>query len=149
MGQVTHDLPLPAGIRTRRVAGINGLTTHMLEAGDADRPCVLLLHGFPELAYSWRKVMLPLAEAGYYVIAPDQRGYTPGARYDLGMAYLAKDMPAEAAVQLERAVATHPGHVPSLVALGRALQRLEQPVRGIETLQTAARLDPPPGDEID
>ena len=40
-----------------------------------DRPAVLLLHGFPELAYSWRKVMLPLASAGYHVIAPDQRGY--------------------------------------------------------------------------
>ena len=37
--------------------------------------CLLLLHGFPELAYSWRKVMLPLAAAGYHVIAPDQRGY--------------------------------------------------------------------------
>ena len=35
----------------------------------------LLLHGFPELAYSWRKVMPSLAEAGYHVIAPDQRGY--------------------------------------------------------------------------
>jgi pimeloyl-ACP methyl ester carboxylesterase len=50
---------------------------HMLEAGfeDPGRPCVLLLHGFPELAYSWRKVMLPLASAGYHVVAPDQRGY--------------------------------------------------------------------------
>ncbi len=36
---------------------------------------MLLLHGFPELAYSWRKVILPLADAGFYVIAPDQRGY--------------------------------------------------------------------------
>lgn len=69
--------PLPAGIRTRMVGGINGLTMHVLEAGyeTAGRPCVLLLHGFPELAYSWRKVMEPLAEAGYHVIAPDQRGY--------------------------------------------------------------------------
>src|SRR5262249_46667690 len=32
-------------------------------------------HGFPELAYSWRKIMLPLAAAGFHVIAPDQRGY--------------------------------------------------------------------------
>jgi pimeloyl-ACP methyl ester carboxylesterase len=49
----------------------------MLEAGyeTPGRPAVLLLHGFPELAYSWRKVMLPLASAGYHVIAPDQRGY--------------------------------------------------------------------------
>jgi pimeloyl-ACP methyl ester carboxylesterase len=68
---------LPAGIRARFVAGINGLTMHMLEAGfeTPGRPCLLLLHGFPELAYSWRKVMLPLAAAGYHVIAPDQRGY--------------------------------------------------------------------------
>jgi pimeloyl-ACP methyl ester carboxylesterase len=68
---------LPAGIRSRSLPGINGLTVHVLEAGEAgpDRPCLLLLHGFPELAYSWRKVMLPLAAAGYYVLAPDQRGY--------------------------------------------------------------------------
>ena len=67
---------------------------HVLEAGFEDsqsdggnrRPCIVLLHGFPELAYSWRKVMLPLAAAGYHVIAPDQRGYgrTTGwdGRYD-------------------------------------------------------------------
>ncbi len=78
-----QDLPpygnstLPPGIRSRRVANVNGLTVHMLEAGyeTPGRPAVLLLHGFPELAYSWRKVMLPLASAGYHVIAPDQRGY--------------------------------------------------------------------------
>jgi pimeloyl-ACP methyl ester carboxylesterase len=68
---------LPAGIRSRAVTGVNGLTVHMLEAGfeESGRPAVVLLHGFPELAYSWRKVMLPLAAAGYHVIAPDQRGY--------------------------------------------------------------------------
>ena len=50
---------------------------HVLEAGfeTRGRPCVLLLHGFPELAFSWRKVMPALAAAGYHVIAPDQRGY--------------------------------------------------------------------------
>ena len=69
-----HSL-LPAGVRARFVEGVNGLRMHMLEAGDPRKPCLLLLHGFPELAYSWRKVMLPLAEAGFYVIAPDQRGY--------------------------------------------------------------------------
>ncbi len=68
---------IPAGIRSRMVANVNGLTVHMLEAGfeKPDRPAVLLLHGFPELAYSWRKVMLPLAAAGYRAIAPDLRGY--------------------------------------------------------------------------
>ena len=68
---------LPDGVRSRFVDGINGLRVHLLEAGfeTPGRPCLLLLHGFPELAYSWRKIMGPLAAAGYHVIAPDQRGY--------------------------------------------------------------------------
>jgi len=76
---------LPAGIRSRFVNDINGLTMHMLEAGyeGKNRPCVLLLHGFPELAYSWRKVMLPLAEAGFHVVAPDQRGYGRTTGWDV------------------------------------------------------------------
>jgi pimeloyl-ACP methyl ester carboxylesterase len=70
-------LPLPAAIRSRVLPGINGLAMHILEAGHETpgRPCLLLLHGFPELAYSWRKVMPPLAALGYHVVAPDQRGY--------------------------------------------------------------------------
>ena len=84
-------LPLPEGIRSRQVDNGNGLSMHVLEAGfdTPGRPCVLLLHGFPELAYSWRKVMLPLAEAGFHVVAPDQRGYgrTTGWRqgYEAGL----------------------------------------------------------------
>jgi pimeloyl-ACP methyl ester carboxylesterase len=72
-----QNISLPPGIRSRFVPNINGLTVHLLEAGfeSQERPCVVLLHGFPELAYSWRKVMLPLAAAGFHVIAPDQRGY--------------------------------------------------------------------------
>lgn len=68
---------LPAGIRSRFVHDVNGLRIHVLEAGfeTKQRPALLLLHGFPELAYSWRKIMLPLAAAGYHVIAPDLRGY--------------------------------------------------------------------------
>src|ERR1041385_1107672 len=68
---------LPSGIRARFVDDVNGLRMHVLEAGyeTPGRPAVLLLHGFPELAYSWRKVMPSLAAAGYHVIAPDQRGY--------------------------------------------------------------------------
>jgi pimeloyl-ACP methyl ester carboxylesterase len=68
---------LPDGVRSRFVDNINGLRVHVLEAGyeTANRPALLLLHGFPELAYSWRHVMVPLAEAGYHVIVPDVRGY--------------------------------------------------------------------------
>jgi pimeloyl-ACP methyl ester carboxylesterase len=68
---------LGAGIRARFLDPVNGLRLHILEAGyeTPGRPLLVLLHGFPELAYSWRKVMRPLAEAGFHVVAPDQRGY--------------------------------------------------------------------------
>jgi pimeloyl-ACP methyl ester carboxylesterase len=77
---VAEPLPasvLPRGIRARFVNNVNGIRMHVLEAGfeSANRPAVLLVHGYPELAYSWRKVMGPLAAAGYHVIAPDLRGY--------------------------------------------------------------------------
>jgi pimeloyl-ACP methyl ester carboxylesterase len=77
-------IPLARGIRARFVDGINGLRMHVLEAGfeTRGRPCLLLLHGFPELAYSWRKVLPQLAAAGYHVIAPDQRGYGRTSGWD-------------------------------------------------------------------
>ena len=68
---------LPPGVRSRFVDNVNGLRMHVLEAGfeTPGRPALLLLHGYPELAYSWRKIMGPLAAAGYHVFAPDVRGY--------------------------------------------------------------------------
>ncbi|MGY2227832.1 alpha/beta fold hydrolase [Pseudomonas tolaasii] len=74
---VQEEIPLPPGIRARYIEGVNGLTMHVLEAGFSapDRPCIVLLHGFPELAYSWRNVLIGLSEQGFHVIAPDQRGY--------------------------------------------------------------------------
>ena len=54
---------------------VNGVTLRVHQAGDPANPTVVLSHGFPELAYSWRHQMAPLAEAGFHVIAPDQRGY--------------------------------------------------------------------------
>jgi len=62
-------------MRERFLDGVNGLRMRVLEAGDESAPCVLLLHGFPELGYSWRGVMPALAAAGYHAVAPDQRGY--------------------------------------------------------------------------
>ncbi len=83
MAEGVSELPLldgavlPPGIRSRFVPDINGLRVHLLEAGfeQRGRPMVLLLHGFPEIAYSWRKIMPALAAAGFHVVAPDQRGY--------------------------------------------------------------------------
>ena len=73
---------LPSGVRSRYVENNRGLTMHLLEAGAVDAPVVLLLHGFPELAFSWRYVMPRLADAGYRVIAPDQRGYGQTTGWD-------------------------------------------------------------------
>ena len=54
----------------------------VVEAGDRGAPVVVLAHGFPELAYSWRHQIPALAEAGYHVLAPDQRGYGGSSRPD-------------------------------------------------------------------
>ena len=77
-------LPLPPGVSSRYLPDINGMTVHCLEAGHESpgRPVVLLLHGFPELAYSWRRVMPALAAAGYHAVAPDQRGYGRSTGWD-------------------------------------------------------------------
>lgn len=68
---------LPKGVRSRMIQGGNGLDVHILEAGyeSPDRPLALLLHGFPDLAYGWRHLMPILANTGYHVVAPDQRGF--------------------------------------------------------------------------
>ncbi|KAF7319117.1 Epoxide hydrolase hydrolase [Mycena chlorophos] len=69
---------LPERVKSRFLP-VNGLRMHILEARPEDNsthaPLVLLLHGFPELAYCWRKILGPLADAGCHVVAPDQRGY--------------------------------------------------------------------------
>lgn len=53
----------------------NGVALHVTEAGEPGAPAVVLLHGFPELAYTWRHQVRALADAGFHVLAPDQRGY--------------------------------------------------------------------------
>jgi pimeloyl-ACP methyl ester carboxylesterase len=115
------DVPLDVGIRSRRIDGVNGLSMHVLEAGyrPRDQPLVLLLHGFPELAFSWRKLMPLMAARGYQVIAPDQRGYgaTTGwdADYDGDLAsfrlsHLVRDILALLAALQRQRVAAVVGH---------------------------------------
>jgi epoxide hydrolase 4 len=58
---------------THREAVINGIRLHYVEAGSG--PLALLLHGFPEFWYTWRRQIPALARAGFRVIAPDLRGY--------------------------------------------------------------------------
>jgi alpha/beta hydrolase fold len=82
--------PVVDSVRSRFVDTATGLRMHVLEAGTPGQPAVLMLHGFPELAYSWRHQLPALAAAGYHAIAPDQRGYgrTTGwdARFEADLA---------------------------------------------------------------
>lgn len=94
----------PPVLLTSRLLPLPSLRLHLLEAGPPRGPLVLLLHGFPELAESWREVMLLLAQAGLRCVAPDLRGYgasdIPEEGYDLDT--LAQDI-------VELAEALRPG----------------------------------------
>ena len=74
----------------------NGINLHVVMAGPSDGPLVLLLHGFPEFWYGWRRQIPALAAAGYHVWAPDQRGYNrsdkPAGVAAYGIETLAKDV---------------------------------------------------------
>ncbi len=67
--------PTPTPTPTTLSLTANGLRFHVVAAGPADGPLLLLLHGFPEFSYAWRHQLRPLAALGYRVVAPDQRGY--------------------------------------------------------------------------
>jgi pimeloyl-ACP methyl ester carboxylesterase len=75
---------LADGVRTtaERFVDTNGVRLRVVEAGERGAPLIVLAHGFPELAYSWRHQIPVLADAGYHVLAPDQRGYGGSSRPD-------------------------------------------------------------------
>jgi pimeloyl-ACP methyl ester carboxylesterase len=79
----------------RRIA-TNGIELTVYEQGPESGKPIVLCHGFPEIAYSWRHQMGPLADAGYRVIAPDQRGYNtsdkPAAVEDYDITQLCADL---------------------------------------------------------
>jgi pimeloyl-ACP methyl ester carboxylesterase len=79
---------------TPRFVHTNGI--RMAVYGDGDGPPVVLCHGFPELAFSWRHQLAPLRDAGYRVLIPDQRGYgatdKPAPVTDYDMEHLTADL---------------------------------------------------------
>jgi pimeloyl-ACP methyl ester carboxylesterase len=79
-----------------RTAHVNGVDLQVTDSGDPAAPPVILSHGFPESAYSWRHQMAPLAAAGFHAIAPDQRGYgrssVPQRVEDYRVDHLAADL---------------------------------------------------------
>jgi pimeloyl-ACP methyl ester carboxylesterase len=67
-------LPESLGFQTQYF-DLSGLRMHAVTAGPVEGPLLILLHGFPEFWYGWRHQIGPLAQAGYRVVVPDQRGY--------------------------------------------------------------------------
>jgi len=80
---------------TERLVGTNGVQLRVIEAGERDAPVVVLAHGFPELAYSWRHQIPALAKAGYHVLAPDQRGYGGSSKPQAVDAYNVVELSAD------------------------------------------------------
>jgi pimeloyl-ACP methyl ester carboxylesterase len=80
---------------TERFVETNGVALRVIEAGERGAPLVVLAHGFPELAYSWRHQIPALAEAGYRVLAPDQRGYGGSSKPDAVEAYNVVELSAD------------------------------------------------------
>ncbi|KAH8711992.1 Alpha/Beta hydrolase protein [Phaeosphaeriaceae sp. PMI808] len=107
-----HDLPplpLPKSITENYVhCPSNGLTFHILEAGytpERDRPLLILCHGYPEFAFSWRKIMPQLASVGFYVVAFDHRGYGRTTGWDASP-YAETDMSQFSLTNIVRDVVT-------------------------------------------
>jgi epoxide hydrolase A/B len=86
-----RGLSAEAAIRSRR-ATVNGVELDLLESGDRGAPAVVLAHGFPEAAWSWRHQLPALADAGYHAIAPDQRGYGGSSSPNVVDAYGIEDL---------------------------------------------------------
>jgi pimeloyl-ACP methyl ester carboxylesterase len=85
----------PVSAPTERFVDTNGVRLRVLEAGERGAPVIVLLHGFPELAYTWRHQLRPLADAGYHVLAPDQRGYGGSTKPDAIDAYTVVELSAD------------------------------------------------------
>lgn len=88
--------PLPTPLPEHRYVSTNGIHLHVVQAGPADGPVLILLHGFPEFWYGWKNQIPAFAAAGYRVWAPDQRGYNlsekPPRVQDYNLDLLAADV---------------------------------------------------------
>src|SRR4051794_27351472 len=81
----------------------DGFTFDVTDEGPADGPVVVLLHGFPENRSSWLALTPLLVDAGFRVLAPDQRGYSPGARPTRRRSYAMPELVADVLALLDAA----------------------------------------------
>jgi pimeloyl-ACP methyl ester carboxylesterase len=142
---------LPPAVQAGFVSGVNGLRMHVLEAGRGNATRVLLLHGFPELSYSWRRVLPALAAAGCHVVAPDLRGFGRTTGWDaayatelaaFGILNQLRDMLALVAALGWRQVAMVVGH-DSGASLAAACALVRPDLFGSVVLMSAPFAGPP------
>ncbi|MBP2316755.1 alpha/beta fold hydrolase [Azospirillum soli] len=91
------------GLHSGMVEVAPGVRLHVVEAGPRDGPLVILLHGFPEFWYGWRRQIGALAAGGFHVLAPDQRGYAASDKPRGIGAYTADTLAADVLRLAERA----------------------------------------------
>src|SRR5437762_12114517 len=93
-GDVLTSVVSDGGAELREgYAEVGDVKLHYVEAGAG--PLIVLLHGFPELWYGWRRQIAPLAAAGFRVVAPDLRGYNLSSKPDGVGAYGAEQLAAD------------------------------------------------------
>ena len=89
---------------THRFAKVNGVRLHYVEAGAG--PLIVLLHGYPEFWYCWRRQVPALADAGFRVLAPDLRGYNLSSKPAGVAAYAVEHLAADIAGLIRQAGAS-------------------------------------------
>ncbi|XVH32082.1 alpha/beta fold hydrolase [Haloferacaceae archaeon DSL9] len=96
MSDLDRRPSIPAGVPGESVfVDTNGVRLHAIRAGPEDGPLVVLLHGFPEFWYGWHESIRPLAEEGFHVVVPDQRGYNLSDKPDGVSAYHIDELTAD------------------------------------------------------
>jgi pimeloyl-ACP methyl ester carboxylesterase len=120
----------------------SGLVFECDAAGALEAPLVLLLHGFPQTSYAWRHQLPALAEAGFLAVAPNQRGYSPGARPE-GAAHYATELLVADAIGIAHALGRERFHLVGHDWGGQLawLLAASQPGR-VETLTVLSRPHP-------
>jgi pimeloyl-ACP methyl ester carboxylesterase len=125
---------------SHRIVATNGIEMHVAEAGDRG-PLVVLCHGFPELWSSWRHQIPALVDAGYRVVAPDQRGYgrttAPPAVAEYDIPHLTDDL-VGLLDELGEERATFVGHDWGAMVVWSLAQRRPERVRAVVGMSVPA-----------
>lgn len=107
IGGFNDDPPVPRDSEVNLASAesthqtVNGVRLHVITAGNPSDPLVVLLHGFPEFWYAWNAYLEPLVDAGYHVLAPDQRGYNLSQKPNSVRSYRLRELSQDIAALIQ------------------------------------------------